>query len=106
MAADKLWLLQHTKKNINGEQVWSDPSTQENYVSLMLLFYHYFETMNLLHQCIPLYIMVSFCVNTIFQILAQHKLNGLVRQQTDGEIAPMTNDEMLIEVFGIKSGYF
>lgn len=35
-----------------------------------------------------------------------HKLKDLVGRQADGVIGAMTNDEMLIEVLGKKSGYF
>ena len=33
LSVDELWLIQHTKKNKEGERVWSDPLSEERYVS-------------------------------------------------------------------------
>lgn len=30
---DQVWLIQHTKKNKEGELVWSDPKSKEIHVS-------------------------------------------------------------------------
>ncbi|PHT71243.1 hypothetical protein T459_26347 [Capsicum annuum] len=64
---DKIWEIQHTRKNINGERVWLDPQSEQIHGQLQQL---------------------------------------VVEQQSEEINNPMTSDEILSSVLGVRLGYF
>ncbi|KAM3340304.1 hypothetical protein P3S68_030174 [Capsicum galapagoense] len=64
---DKIWEIQHTRKNVNGELVWLDPQSEQIHGQLQHL---------------------------------------VVKQHLEEIDNPMTSDEILSSVLGVRSGYF